>query len=105
MRHWSMCLVMAGRRIVASGAVAMGLLVLLPAQAQAQSSFGTCDARIFFDQVNSNPTPDQATLSEVNYVTSPFTYTALGSGLARNAIGFGVAAIIPPVCASGARAA
>ena len=88
MRHWSMCLVMAGRRIVASGAVAMGLLVLLPAQAQAQSSFGTCDARIFFDQVNSNPTPDQATLSEVNYVTSPFTYTALGSGLARNAIGY-----------------
>lgn len=88
MRHWSMCLVMAGRRIVASGAVAMGLLFLLPAQAQAQSSFGTCDARMFFDQVNSNPTPDQATLSEVNYVTSPFTYTALGSGLARNAIGY-----------------
>ena len=88
MRHWSMCLVMAGRRIVASGAVATGLLFLLPAQAQAQSSFGTCDARMFFDQVNSNPTPDQATLSEVNYVTSPFTYTALGSGLARNAIGY-----------------
>jgi hypothetical protein len=38
--------------------------------------------------VNSNLTPDQATLSEVNYVTSPFTYTALGSGLARNAIGY-----------------
>ncbi|MCA0300752.1 MAG: hypothetical protein LCH68_17385 [Proteobacteria bacterium] len=38
--------------------------------------------------MNSNLTPDQATLSEVNYVTSPFTYTALGSGLARNAIGY-----------------
>lgn len=88
MRHWSVRLAAVSRRVLASGAVVMGLLALLPAPAQAQSSFGTCDARMFFDQVNSTPNPDQSTLSLVNYATSPFTYTALGSGLARNAIGY-----------------
>lgn len=53
-----------------------------------QPSFGSCDARMFLDQVSGATSPNQATLYNVGYASTPFTYTSLGSGLARNAIGF-----------------
>ena len=54
---------------------------------QAQADFGTCDARMFLDQVNSDGT--LVTLYNVGYPTSPFTFSELGtSPLARNGIGY-----------------
>nr|WP_298123605.1 DUF11 domain-containing protein [uncultured Pseudoxanthomonas sp.] len=51
--------------------------------------FGTCDARMFMDQVPTNT----STLFNVNYATAPFTLTALGSSTSttgRNALGYNV---------------
>lgn len=53
-----------------------------------QPSFGTCDARMYLDQVSTAQNPNVATLLQVGYGSTPFTYTALGSGLARNALGY-----------------
>lgn len=50
-------------------------------------SFGTCDARMFMDQIPTNI----STLFNVNYATAPFTLTALGSSTAttgRNGVGY-----------------
>lgn len=50
-------------------------------------NFGTCDARMFMDMTDSAQT--LSTLNNVNYGTTPFTFTALGSAsLARNGIGY-----------------
>jgi uncharacterized repeat protein (TIGR01451 family) len=55
-------------------------------QAQAQS-FGTCDGRMFMDQTDAALT--LSTLNDVNYGTTPFTFTARGpASLARNGIGY-----------------
>ena len=54
-----------------------------------QPNFGTCDARMFMDQV---PTTT-STLFDVNYATAPFTLTALGSSTSttgRNGVGYNV---------------
>ena len=61
------------------------LALVLPAQAQ-QASFGTCDGRMFLDQVDTVATV--STLYNVGYAAVPFTYTSLGTGSARNGIGF-----------------
>jgi uncharacterized repeat protein (TIGR01451 family) len=53
-----------------------------------QQNFGTCDARMFLDQVNQALTPNQSTLYNVGYASTPFTYTSLGTGLAYNAMGY-----------------
>ncbi|MFT3670432.1 MAG: GEVED domain-containing protein [Pseudoxanthomonas sp.] len=53
-----------------------------------QPSFGTCDARMFLDQVSFASSPGQSTLYNVGYAGTPFTYTSLGSGLAYNAMGY-----------------
>lgn len=61
-----------------------GLGVSQHAQAQ---SFGTCNARMFMDQV---PTTT-STLYNVNYTTAPFTLTSLGSSTTitgRNGVGY-----------------
>ena len=58
--------------------------ICAPAAAQ---SFGTCDARMFMDQV---PT-STSTLFNVNYATAPFTLTSLGSSTSttgRNGVGY-----------------
>lgn len=50
-------------------------------------TFGTCDARMFMDQV---PT-STSTLFNVNYTTAPFTLTSLGSSTSttgRNGVGY-----------------
>ena len=50
-------------------------------------NFGTCDARMFMDQV---PT-STSTLFNVNYTTAPFTLTSLGSSTSttgRNGVGY-----------------
>ena len=52
-------------------------------------TFGTCDARMFMDQVPSNI----STLFNVNYTTAPFTLTSLGSSTSttgRNGVGYNV---------------
>jgi uncharacterized repeat protein (TIGR01451 family) len=52
-----------------------------------QVSFGTCDARMFMDQTDAALT--LSTLNDVNYGTTPFTFTARGpASLARNGIGY-----------------
>lgn len=67
------------------GALLAALLgVCQPSFAQ---SFGTCDARMFMDQTNTEQT--LSTLNSVNYATTPFTFTALGpASIARNGIGY-----------------
>ena len=62
------------------------LLLGVSQHAQAQS-FGSCDARMFMDQTNTVAT--LSTLNDVNYNTTPFTFTARGpASLARNGIGY-----------------
>ncbi|SFV31936.1 DUF11 domain-containing protein [Pseudoxanthomonas sp. YR558] len=54
-----------------------------------QPNFGSCDARMFLDQVPVST----STLFNVNYSTTPFTYTSLGSSSAttgRNGVGYNV---------------
>jgi len=52
------------------------------------ADFGTCDARMYLDRVNTSPSPMVSTLYDVGYATAPFSYTTLGSGLARNGVAF-----------------
>ncbi|WP_162250375.1 DUF11 domain-containing protein [Pseudoxanthomonas sp. Root630] len=51
-----------------------------------QTNFGTCDGRMFLDQTNAGAT--LSTLYNVGYASTPFSYTSLGSGAARNGIGY-----------------
>ena len=51
-------------------------------------TFGTCDARMFLDQVDQTQNPDLSTLFNVGYASTPFIYTSLGTGVARNGIGY-----------------
>ena len=52
--------------------------------AQLLPTFGTCDARMFLDQTPVNT----STLYDVGYASTPFTYSSLGSGTARNGLGY-----------------
>lgn len=53
-----------------------------------QPDFGTCDARMFLDTVSSVSEPEVSTLWNVRYATSPFTFDEMGSGRARNGLGY-----------------
>lgn len=54
------------------------------AVAPPQPDFGTCDARMFLDQSSGAV----SRLYDVGYATAPFTFDLLGTGAARNAIGY-----------------
>ncbi|WP_162277348.1 DUF11 domain-containing protein [Rhodoferax koreensis] len=69
----------------------IGNLVLAPSASLTvvpQPGFGSCNARMFLDQVSTASSPNVSTLYNVGYLSSPFTYTSLGTGLARNGIGY-----------------
>jgi hypothetical protein len=68
---------------VAANDIASGPLVYAP-----QPTFGACDGRMFLDQVDKNQSPNVSELLNVGYASAPFTYTSLGTGFARNAIGY-----------------
>ncbi|SFV31932.1 GEVED domain-containing protein [Pseudoxanthomonas sp. YR558] len=51
-----------------------------------QPNFGSCDGRMFLDQVNSAMTV--STFYNVGYASVPFTYSSPGTGAARNGIGY-----------------
>jgi len=74
--------------IPAAQVVAGAQLTCTFTNTRTQPNFGTCDARMFLDQ----STGSSSTLSRVNYASTPFTYTALGSSaVARNGIGYNMA--------------
>lgn len=68
---------------VAANDTASGPLVYAP-----QPAFGACDGRMFLDQVDKNQNPNVSELLNVGYASAPFTYSSLGTGFARNAIGY-----------------
>ena len=98
-RSWQCVDTANGNAVVAEGDVFPGTPVNIPisggatgasvvctiTNAQTQTDFGTCDARMFLDQTNLSAT--SSTLHDVGYTSAPFTYTVLGSGSARNGLG------------------
>jgi uncharacterized repeat protein (TIGR01451 family) len=99
-RSWQCVDTANGNTVVAGGTVFPGTPVSIPisggatgasvvctiTNAQTQTDFGTCDARMFLDQTNTGAT--LSTLYNVGYASTPFTYASLGSGAPRNGIGY-----------------
>ncbi|WP_157900071.1 DUF11 domain-containing protein [Rhodoferax koreensis] len=74
--------------IPGSEVVAGAQLTCTFTNSRVQPGFGSCNARMFLDQVSTASSPNVSTLYNVGYLSSPFTYTSLGTGLARNGIGY-----------------
>jgi uncharacterized repeat protein (TIGR01451 family) len=73
--------------IPAAQVVAGAQLTCTFTNTRTQPSFGTCDARMFLEQTNTNTTV--STLYNVIYASAPFTYTNSGTGTPpRNGIGY-----------------